>query len=83
MKDLTGFKPCLNKRAEPVRDNMYKLKADNKGITFAVFRAADYDVLGNEDFLAALSDRQQGEILYGYVNDNILSIIVKQYGVVL
>jgi hypothetical protein len=62
---------------------MYKLKSDNNGITFTMFRAEDYDVLGNEDFLIALSDRQQGETLYGVVNDPILSIIVKQYGVII
>jgi hypothetical protein len=61
----------------------YKLKADRDGITFDRFNPDDYDVLGNEDFLNALNDRQPGETLYGIVNHSIFSIIVKQYGVLL
>ena len=61
----------------------YKLKADRDGITFDRFNPDDYDVLGNEDFLSALSNRQAGETLYGIVNHSTLSIIVKQYGVLL
>ena len=61
----------------------YELIANAKGISFASFQAEDYDVLGDEDFLLALSDRQPGETLHGYVDDRVLSIIVKQYGVVL
>ena len=61
----------------------YELTASEKGIIFSKFPATDYAVLGDEDFLRALSDKRPGETLHGVVNDRVLSIIVQQYGVLL
>ena len=67
---------------DAVKTKTYKLQADSvNGVMLADFDEDNYDVLGNEDFLQALEACQDGEILYGVVNQEVFDKINEEYGV--